>query len=96
MPEARFGIGVAGIANVVHVLGGQGTADDPEPWKYFPTTDSWQPFEKADNSLRSFMGLVALETSIHLIGGLQNGAPSSDHLAYQAIFTIAIPVIPQP
>ncbi len=96
MPEGRFGIGVAGIANVVHVFGGEGETAGQTPWKYFPASDTWQPFEKVDETTWSFMGLVALETSIHVVGGQKGEIPTAEHRAYQAVFTIAIPVIPQP
>jgi DNA-binding CsgD family transcriptional regulator/N-acetylneuraminic acid mutarotase len=96
MPDRRFGIGVAGLAGVVHVFGGEGDTGGQAPWKYFPASDTWQPFEKLDDTPWAFMGMVAAETDIHVIGGLKGDSPSADHQAYQAVFTIAIPVIPQP
>jgi DNA-binding CsgD family transcriptional regulator/N-acetylneuraminic acid mutarotase len=96
MPAGRFGLGVAGIANVVHVFGGEGATDDQAPLKYFPGTDTWQPFEQLDDTPWSFMGMVVAETDIHVLGGLKNNIPVGDHRTYQAIFTIAIPVVPLP
>ena len=94
LPEGRYAMGVAGLADIVHVMGGQGTSDaETGMLEFFPQKDVWQTLESSLPQTWSSIALVPLETRLFVIGGTMGGNPTSRNLAYQAIYTIAIPII---
>ncbi len=87
----RFQMGIASIADIVHVVGG-GPAS-AQPIEYFPQSDQWQAFETPGASAWSGLGLAVVETEVYAIGGQLADMPTAENWAYQAIYTLAIPVI---
>jgi hypothetical protein len=95
MPEGRYAMGVISLADIIHLVGGEGQ-DHLPPLKYFPQVDDWQVLEGENTDTLndwSHLQLAPIETSIYALGGLRGEQPSSQNMAYQAIYTIAIPVI---
>ena len=93
LPEGRFGIGVASIADIIHVIGGQGEASSLNALKYFPQLDQWQTFDIPITHAWLQPGTAVVETNLHVFGGLQDATPTTQHLAYKAIYTIELPVV---
>jgi hypothetical protein len=89
LPSPRAMGGVTALVNLVHVVGGEGPSS--VPLKYSTLTDSWEDFEQASEERPKWrgLGLVALGTKIHALGGM-NGQYLSSNLEYQAIYTISI------
>jgi DNA-binding CsgD family transcriptional regulator len=95
MPEGRYAMGVISLADIIHLVGGEGQ-DHLPPLKYFPQVDDWQVLEGENTDQLndwSHLQLAPIETSIYALGGLRGEQPSGQNMAYQAIYTIAIPVI---
>jgi DNA-binding CsgD family transcriptional regulator len=97
MPVARYGIGIASVADIIHIVGGEGLHSSSFlPSKYFPQLDDWQVMaEEQTQQLKgwSYLQLAPVGTNLYALGGSQNGAPSDQNLVYQAIYTISIPVV---
>jgi hypothetical protein len=95
LPEARFAMGIASIADIIHIVGGDGQAGTLHAFEYFPLTDEWQSFEFPVTEPWRGPGVGVVETSLHIFGGVRASAsaPTGQHLVYQAIYTIFIPVI---
>jgi len=93
MPAGRYGAGVVVIADIVHILGGEGGDDRPAPLKYFVQRDEWQAFERPPVEVGSRLGLVSMETQIYVLGGRIGGIFTGQQQSYQAIYTIAVPMI---
>lgn len=94
LPEPRYAMGVASVADIIHVFGGLGEGDDPlPPLEYPPQTLSWQAFESPLDEPWALLGLVPFGTRLYLIGGAVQGTPSGRNLAYQAIYVVSLPVI---
>jgi len=89
MPAGRAGAGIAVAANLIHVIGGWEEA--PESFKYNVRTDSWQSFEAPIEGSWSNLGLALVDTKIYAIGGW-DGDYMDANQAYQAIYTIILPV----
>jgi DNA-binding CsgD family transcriptional regulator len=95
LPEARYGMGMAGLANAFYLVGGSSSVlggTDLPPLQYALQADAWQPFEMPPQPAGAFPALLAYETHLHLLGGESEGWLSS-HQAYQAIYTLWVPVI---
>jgi DNA-binding CsgD family transcriptional regulator len=96
LPEPRSHIAVASVADIVHIVGGQGNGPDGQPLKYFPQRDEWQSFEAPLAAGWHSLALVVVaveESYLHALGGRNQADAASTHAAYQATFTIGIPVI---
>ena len=94
MPGGRWGMGVASVADLVHVVGGMGPvgSESPAPLKYTVQRDEWQGFEAAPGPLGSLVGLAPVETHVFALGGHGDGTIAADNHAYQAIYTIVVTV----
>jgi hypothetical protein len=96
LPQARYGMGLAALAGVVYLMGGNTAEGEPAPppLSYDPLSDTWTAFEVSPQPGGLYPALLAYETHLHLLGGVHNGELLSGHQRYQAIFTIVIPVMP--
>jgi hypothetical protein len=93
LPAGRYGMGVASIADILHVLGGTADEGPAEPLKYFPQQNVWQVFELPDHTVGAGLGVAVVEADLHLLGGSVNSAPTAEHLAYRAIYTVVLPIV---
>ena len=94
LPEPRYAMGITSLADILHIVGGQGEGDAAlTPLDYFPQNDEWQMIESPFEGTWSSLGLVPLETRLHAVGGELNGKPTGMTLSYQAIYTISIPLV---
>jgi hypothetical protein len=93
LPSGRYAMGVASVADIIHIVGGEGVdANESLTIEYFPFRNEWQQFESPDIEQWSQLGLVSLGVHLYAIGGDQDTDMSKTNLAYQAIFTISFPV----
>lgn len=94
LEQGRYAMGVAGVADLIYLVGGKGSAGETvaSALSYFPQTDSWQEIDNPEH-IGSALGLVVLETRLYAIGGQVGDQPTGQTLEYQAIYTISIPVI---
>jgi len=94
MPEKRSKMGVVGLADNLYVIGGSTLENDSLlGLNYDPRFDRWSKFETPVDYAWSSLGATSLGNYVYSIGGLLDGKPTSQNLAYQAIFTILLPVV---
>lgn len=93
LPEARYSMGVATIADIIYVVGGLGQPDTRAGLLYFSQNNTWQQTEPAPQPVGAHFGLVSISTRLHLVGGELAAQPSAQNLSYQAILTLSIPII---
>jgi len=95
LPQARYSMGVAGLADNVNLVGGTGATVGLSSLRYYPQTDQWLAFEPPPTQDLTGIQLAAVDKDLHLIGGRPTNqtAPVVEHLSYQAIFTIEIPIM---
>ena len=95
LPNSRFGMGIAGLGNMIHVVGGEiGEGGSQSSLVYSPQEDIWQEFDSpTEKSLANF-GLVPLDTQLYVVGGELGDELTAINAAYQAIYTFVIPIIP--
>jgi DNA-binding CsgD family transcriptional regulator/N-acetylneuraminic acid mutarotase len=94
MPEGRYGMGVAIIADIIYVIGGKRESDEGDYLlEYFAHSNEWVENININLHPNSFVRIIPLETKIYVLGGRKDGVVSSQVLEYQAIYTISIPVV---
>jgi DNA-binding CsgD family transcriptional regulator len=94
LPEDRYAMGATGVADIIYVIGGQGAPGAVLPsLAYFTQSGEWQLFEAPSLRLGSGLGLVSHGPFLYALGGEMDQIPSANNLAYQAIYTVSIPVI---
>jgi N-acetylneuraminic acid mutarotase len=89
LPEGRSGVALASLADTLYLVGGEGGPS----LEYFPEHDQWQPFDAPFNQAWAKPGLAGVGTNLYAFGGLRDGTVTAEHLTYQALFTIVLPVI---
>ena len=94
LPASRYDMGVAGLGNMIHVVGGEiGEGGSQASLVYSPQDGIWQEFDSPTEDSISNIGLVPLETHLYLVGGELNGDIFPESFAYQAIYTFVMPII---
>lgn len=96
MPEGSYGMGIANLAGVTFLLGGaDDAAGDSQPveLQYIARSDEWAEFDSPPIEIGAHSGLIAYGNFLHILGGEAEDGMTNTHQAYQAIFTISIPVI---
>lgn len=94
LPEGRFGMAIASVADIIYVVCGQGIDDTPLlSLAHIQQTDTWQTFESPPENLNSGVGLAISGEFLYIVGGKIGAEPQADLLAYQVVYTVGIPVI---
>jgi DNA-binding CsgD family transcriptional regulator len=94
LPAGRYGMGVAGLGNMIHVVGGElEEGVSQSSLVYSPQDGVWQEFDSPDGKTLTNLGLVPLDTQLYLMGGQIGDDPTTKNSAYQAIYTFVIPII---
>ena len=96
LPDARYGFAAATLANSVFVLGGQSSPSDQRVQPVLVLTadsENWQSIDLPAQMIGSQVALLAAGNYLHVLGGQVNGRLESEHLVYQALYTVSIPLI---
>lgn len=94
LPEGRYGMGVAGVSNVVYVIGGKGDKGNAlTTLQYLLEENRWTPFDSPLSKSWTYLSLLPMGTHIYGIGGKIGDVPTGQNIAYQVIFTILLPIV---
>ena len=94
LPEARYAMGVTSIAGFIYLVGGTGESRSELPTMvYLPSNDVWSISSAQGIQPVSFPGVVAVEAFLYSVGGQYGDAPIANLQTYQAMTTIAVPII---
>jgi DNA-binding CsgD family transcriptional regulator/N-acetylneuraminic acid mutarotase len=95
LSDARHAFGIASIADIIYVVGGEGDAASPLlPLQYVHQQDQWQDFVSPLSENWSHLGVIPTGTHIYVLGGRLGEIFTAQNWAYQAIYTIMIPIVP--
>jgi DNA-binding CsgD family transcriptional regulator len=94
LPQPRYAMGVASLAETLHVFGGVGEGSESLPsLEYSTILGSWESYQKPFEDQWSHLGIVPVGTHLYLVGGAINEKPTASNLTYQAIYLINLPVV---
>jgi hypothetical protein len=96
LPTARYAMGSAQIAGLIFLLGGtgeNGASADSGGLQYLAQADQWYDFEAAPKPAGQLPGVQAFGNFLYLLGGETPTGLTADNQSYQAIYTIAVPIL---
>lgn len=100
LPVARYAMGTTSAVDIIYIIGGlsdQAGASSVSPslpsLEYIPSSSIYREFDAPVSEVWSNLGMVISGTQIYVVGGKLNQQPTGQNLAYQAIYTVAIPSI---
>ena len=94
LPVGRYAMGVVSVADILYLIGGDDElGNEFFSLVYFPQRDEWQPIESPFTHPVSFLGVTPFQPHLFVLGGRSRGEIVSQNLAYQAVYTISIPVV---
>ena len=96
MPGARRGLEAVSLAEIGYIIGG--TSDENNGsyavgWQFLPQSMEWGSFEELPIHSWSRMAVVGLGTYIHILGGEVDAKITAQHLAYQALNVVFLPLL---
>ncbi len=96
MPEGRYAMGIAQLAGMVFIIGGQGDNGQP-PAKvaiqYTIPSNQWIDYEKPPIAVGSHLVLLASGNFLYILGGETTQGLSASNLSYRAIYTSTVPIL---
>ncbi len=93
-PEGRYSMGVEGLLDMIYLVGGKSDhAGKVSELVYLNQQDTWGILESKPDELGWNIGLVGLNNRLYILGGEKSSGITDQVLAFQAIYTIAIPNI---
>lgn len=94
MPTNRYKMGLTSIANMIYIVGGLGISGQPlQAMRYIPQDNQWQSLETPISGAWEGLGLISNSTNLFVLGGKMGDVISNKMYTYQAVYTIALPVI---
>ncbi len=93
--ENRAGFSLVALAESLYLAGGSSTQQEGglPILRYDENQDRWEILDLPPVPIGNQPGLAAIGNYIHVFGGVINATAQSEHLAYQAIYTVLIPAI---
>jgi DNA-binding CsgD family transcriptional regulator/N-acetylneuraminic acid mutarotase len=100
LPTGRYAMGATSAVDIIYIIGGlsdavsESSITTPLPsLEYIPSGSIYQEFDAPVPETWSNLGMVLSGTQIYVLGGKLAQQPTGQNLAYQAIYTVAIPSI---
>lgn len=96
LPEARRSMATTSIASTVYVIGGENPEDPTASLPLLalnPDSDSWLTLENSGWEVGAQAAILPVGNYLHILGGVVRGTPSDRHFTYQALYTVAIPLL---
>ncbi len=95
LPIPLASMGVSYLADIVYVLGGEGDQSTPNLYQYISQSDEWQTFSGSIPADWVSLGVAQLGVNLYLMGGEVGERLTRANISYQAIYTVALPLIRQ-
>lgn len=94
LPNPRYAMGVASLADTIYVIGGKSEPGDNLSYLELPpNSNDWNNFSDTFESDWSHIGITSVGTHLYLTGGELDGKITDQNLAFQAVYLISLPVI---
>ncbi len=93
LPTGRYAMGAASTSNMIYVIGGENErATELPPLEYSQQQGQWNALQVPFTRTWSHLVTVPLGRHLYSVGGRINDTLTNQTMAYQAIYTILIPM----
>ena len=93
IPGPRHSLGLVGIADIIHAVGGESNSESLSSFKYFPNDNIWEAFEFPLEKKWFSFGMVQIETDLYAFGGNFDGNLTGKNISYQVLFSVLLPFV---
>jgi len=94
LPGNRYGMGVSSLADILYVIGGVGEGEGKLDFlEKTSETSGWQKLDSLFENSPVKSGVVSLGPKIYILGGQEKDGITDKFQAYQAIYSVSIPII---
>lgn len=94
LPQARYGMGICVLADMVYIAGGSDELGSRLPViQYLPLSDQWMEIDQPLQDIGLYPAVLPYETRLYVMGGEVGDELRDDNQVYQAVYTILVPVI---
>jgi DNA-binding CsgD family transcriptional regulator/N-acetylneuraminic acid mutarotase len=94
LPEGRYGMGVTSLAGFIYVVGGSGQGkNELSTLVFLPSNGTWNISNNDITQPVVNPGVVTIDAFLYSIGGEYAGKPVANNQTFQALTTIAVPII---
>lgn len=96
LPHSRYAMGTTALASIIYVLGGLDEQNQPVKngaLQYNVKDNQWVAFDDPPQGVGRLPALLASGNFLYILGGETTGGLSAANQAYQAIYTIAVPIL---
>lgn len=95
LPEERYAMGVTQLGDLIFVFGGLEKSGNAaaSSFQFTVPTDLWTEVNPPPVAVGAYPAILASGNYIYLCGGETSGGLAADNQAYQAIYTISVPII---
>jgi len=94
LPEGRYAMGAAGVADTLLVIGGVHSASGPAAsYHFFPSQGNWIEVELPSPQSWTYLSAAPLEQLVFAVGGKLDEQVTAQAQSYQAVYTILIPIV---
>lgn len=95
LPEPRAEFNATTLNDSIYISNGYSTNKNPIDTilRFNETNNIWEQLEAPLQDAGVGAAIVAVNTNIHLLGGILKGQSSPQHQSYQAIFTVRLPAV---
>jgi DNA-binding CsgD family transcriptional regulator len=93
LPDGRYAMGVAYLADTIYTIGGQTEKGlQRDPLQFAPQSDAWQAFDQPPKEVGASLGFVSIGNYLYVTGGQADGKPLSQSQSYQALYRVVLPL----
>ncbi len=94
LPTPRYDMNSTVLADMIYIAGGKDDNGELLPViQYLPPKDSWAEIDSPPVAIGDLPAVIPYETKLYVLGGLTEDGFSNQSLAYQAVYTILVPVV---
>lgn len=93
LPAGRYQMGVVNIAEIIHLIGGNGPDQELSVIAYTPGQEEWGQIEASVHQNWFSMGVGTVGSRLFALGGETDEGLTDQVWSYQAIFMIVLPIV---
>ena len=96
LPAGRYAMAITTLSNVIYIAGGLANSETPaapDTLQFLSQANQWAAFDSPAIALGAHGTLLASEGFLHYLGGETAQGLAATHQAFQALYSISIPLI---